>query len=184
MSGSSIRNYKLDSFLTNYELKVSATDEAKLLMSIWFAEAGIWVNAPEMPVVWVFCPRHHFASTDLLLWGCATCSCRCNLSLLSQNFVFLQSIWFSEFKDIFPYSPGHLRSEPQRNLENTKEHRYIIERDKKSPARVDFFLFIQNTNFMIGLLWSASKNYVVCKVRDNGTNVCCMASVSLDFEGY
>lgn len=53
---------------------------------------------------------------------------------------------------IFPYSPGHLKSEPQRNLENTKEHRYIIERDKKSPARVDFFLFILlKSYFMIGL---------------------------------
>lgn len=40
---------------------------------------------------------------------------------------------------IFPYSPGHLKGEPQRNLENNKESRYIIERDKESQARVDFF---------------------------------------------
>jgi len=40
---------------------------------------------------------------------------------------------------IFPYSPGHLKSEPQRNVGNNREPRYIIERDEKSPARVDFF---------------------------------------------
>ena len=52
---------------------------------------------------------------------------------------------------IFPQSLGHLKSEPERNIENKKEPRYITERDKKSPERVYTFLFLQNTHFMIGL---------------------------------
>ena len=98
-SWSSIRDCTLDSFLTKYELKMSTTDEVQLLMGIWSVDADTWVNVPEAHVVWTLRPRRQlFCSTSHLPWGGPARSRRCHLSLLSQNFVFLQSVWFSGFK--------------------------------------------------------------------------------------
>lgn len=43
---------------------------------------------------------------------------------------------------IFACNPGHFKSEPQRKLENNKEPCYIIDRNKKSPKRVDLFIVL------------------------------------------
>lgn len=40
---------------------------------------------------------------------------------------------------MFPASPEHSKSESQRNFENNKKPRYITERGRKSPARMDIF---------------------------------------------
>lgn len=129
-------------FLLTCELLVRTIDAVQLLRGVQSTEADyqlVWVNTPETHGVWMLHSWYQqVCSTSLLLWGCTTCLHRYNFSLLSWNFLFLQSAFRGlGFKaKRLPCSPWQLKSEPQRKLENNKDPKYIIERDSKIPDRI------------------------------------------------